>query len=257
MQKVGSSTSSAFRAVESLYEDLGANQAFWAVMTYPEYRDDQNEEAFFASGKEEIDKQINRLAKLGFDFQKGRCLDFGCGVGRLTHALSDYFEEAVGVDVSSSMIERARTLQRNDNTQFVLNKREDLSLLASESFDFIYSDKTIQHIPYPASKNYIQDFFRVLKPGGLAVFLVHDCDHSEEGSFKFFLERKFRELVRPFFKKLRGKPPVQIHPISHKNIEKFVTSAGAKLLHRDADTDYTRRIGGNLRTWYWARRIKE
>ncbi len=247
--------SSAFKAVETLYEDLGENQAFWAVMTYPEYLDDQNEDAFFESGREEIQTQISRLSELDFEFQKGRCLDFGCGVGRLTNALAEHFKEAVGVDVSSTMIERAKQIRRRGNTQFVLNKREDLAQLVEASFDFVYSNKTIQHIPYPASRNYIKDFFRLLKPGGLAVFLVHDCKHRDEGSWPFNLARWQRETVRPFFKKLRGKPPVQIHPISKRNIEKFVQDAGGEILHNETDTSYTRRKRGNLRTWYWARRI--
>ena len=246
--------SSAFKAVETLYEDLGENQAFWAVMTYPEYLDDKNEDAFFESGKEEVKAQIKRLAELNFDVQKGRCLDFGCGVGRLTNALAEHFESAVGVDVSSTMIDRANKIRRQSNTEFVLNKREDLAQLEEASFDFVYSNKTIQHIPYPASKNYIKDFFRLLKPGGLTVFLVHDCKHHEEGSFAFKLVKWHREKVRPFFKKLRGKPPVQIHPISKQNIEKFVTDAGGEILHSETDTSYTRRKSGNLRTWYWARR---
>lgn len=254
MTKQEENQSAAFKAVESLYEDLGENQAFWAVMTYPEYLDDKNEDAFFGSGKEEVQAQINRLAELDFQIQKGRCLDFGCGVGRLTNALAEHFESAVGVDVSSTMIDRANEIRRQTNAEFVLNKREDLAQLEEATFDFVYSNKTIQHIPYPASKNYIKDFFRLLKPGGLTVFLVHDCYHHEEGSLGFNLVKWHREKVRPFFKKLRGKPPVQIHPISKQNIEKFVTDAGGEILHNETDTAYTRRKSGNLRTWYWARR---
>ncbi|MDA9764685.1 MAG: class I SAM-dependent methyltransferase [Opitutales bacterium] len=254
MSVTSSPISSAFKEVESLYEDLGKKQAFWAAMTYPEYLDDQNEDAFFESGKAEVDAQIHRLSELNFSVNKGRCLDFGCGVGRLTNALAQHFEEAVGVDVSSTMIDRANEIKRASNTAFVLNKREDLAQLKSDTFDFVYSNKTIQHIPYPASKNYIKDFFRALKPGGLAVFLVHDCKHTEEGSLQFNFAKWYREKARPFVKRLRGKPPVQIHPISKTNIEKFVHDAGGEILHCETDNSYTRRKRGNLRTWYWARK---
>ncbi len=37
----------------------------------------------------------------------GKALDFGCGVGRLTQALADYFNEVAGVDVSPTMVNKA------------------------------------------------------------------------------------------------------------------------------------------------------
>ena len=249
-----SSGATAFEKVEALYEELGESQALWAVMTYPEYRDDKNLEDFLESGISEIDLQMDRLKQLGLDVRAGRCLDFGCGVGRLSHALASHFDEVVGVDISSTMLEKAEEIKKSDEVSFVLNKRDDLDCLEPASFDFVYSNKTIQHIPYPASKNYIQGFFRCLRPGGVAAFLVHDCKHSEEGSLSFNLARWHRENVRPFFKKLRGKPPVHIHPISSRNIQKFVESVGGQILHFETDTGYTKRRRGNLRTWYWARK---
>ena len=247
--------SKAFQNVEALYENLGDEQALWAVMTYPEYRNDENVDKFFDSGREEIELQLKKLEELSIDYLKGKCLDFGCGVGRLTHALGRYFQNAIGVDVSSTMIQKAEEIKKQDNVSFILNKKDNLSQLESSSFDFIYSNKTIQHIPYPASKNYIKDFFRLLKPGGVAVFLVHNCKHAEEGSLKFNYLKWYRESVRPFLKKVRGKPPVQIHPISDKNIAKFVKDAGGEVIKWETDSSYTRRRKGNLRTWYWTRRL--
>jgi ubiquinone/menaquinone biosynthesis C-methylase UbiE len=152
------------------------------------------------------------------------------------------------------MIGKAEAIKRQSNVQFLVNKRADLQQIESESLDFVYSNKTIQHIPYPASKNYIQEFFRIIKPGGVAVFLVHKCKHADEGSLRFNYLRWYREKVRPFFKRLRGKPPVQIHPISKENIERFVNHAGGEIIHWEVDTSYTKRRQGNLRTWYWTRR---
>ena len=245
----------AFEKVEALYEDLGHKQALWAVMTYPEFRDDENVDNFFESGVSEIKLQMDRLADLSIHIEHGQCMDFGCGVGRLTNALGDYFSSVTGVDVSSTMIEKANNLKKLSHVNFLLNKREDLGSLEDSTFDFVYSNKTIQHIPYPASKNYVKDFIRVLKPGGVAAFLVHNCKHAEEESFKFNLQKWFRETIRPFVKKLRGKPPVQIHPISKQNIEKFITEAGGEIIHWETDRSYTKRKSGNLRTWYWTRKL--
>lgn len=58
------SISSAFKDVESLYGDLDKIIAV----------------------------HILKLKNLSIDVNKGKCLDFGCGVGRLTNALALYFE---------------------------------------------------------------------------------------------------------------------------------------------------------------------
>jgi len=114
-------SSRAFKNVEALYEELGESQALWAVMTYPEYRDDKNIERFFESGVTEIKLQLQRLRQLKIQVEPGVCLDFGCGVGRLTNALAPHFEKVIGVDVSSSMIKKAEEIKKYENVAFQLN----------------------------------------------------------------------------------------------------------------------------------------
>ncbi|WKB35196.1 class I SAM-dependent methyltransferase [Terrilactibacillus sp. S3-3] len=40
---------------------------------------------------------------------KGRLLDLGCGTGKLTFPLAPYFEEAIGIDISSDMLQSAQS----------------------------------------------------------------------------------------------------------------------------------------------------
>ena len=40
-------------------------------------------------------------------------LDFGCGVGRLSHALADLFLNVTGIDVSPTMVAKANELNNN------------------------------------------------------------------------------------------------------------------------------------------------
>ena len=103
-------------------------------------------------------------------FTPGTCLDFGCGVGRLTRPLSESFLETVGIDVAKSMIVVARRYNRNPRCRFVVNREPDLRSVNSSTFDFVHSCLVLQHIPPDVTIRYIEEFLRVAKPGGLVVF---------------------------------------------------------------------------------------
>ncbi|MFQ5547406.1 MAG: class I SAM-dependent methyltransferase [Woeseia sp.] len=128
----------ALKDVQITYEDYGRKDPFYAALSRRDAKGnrwDVNE--FFASGKKEIAKALNDLAGVGIAVNRGRAMDFGCGVGRLTQALCEQFDEAVGVDISCSMIERAEQYNRFGNRCFYrVNTTDDLNLLDSESFDF-------------------------------------------------------------------------------------------------------------------------
>ena len=56
----------------------------------------------------DVDQIIVDIAGRDIPLGKGKALDFGCGVGRLSQALADYFDRVVGADVSPTMIGLAR-----------------------------------------------------------------------------------------------------------------------------------------------------
>ncbi len=100
-----------------------------------------------------------------------RALDFGCGLGRLTRALLDHYTEAHGVDISATMIEALSEL--TPRCHFHLNNSQDLSLFSKQTFDLVYTNRVLQHMPCPAMiEKYISEFFRITVPGGFVVFQV-------------------------------------------------------------------------------------
>ena len=115
---------------------------------------------------------MQTLAPLNLPKNKGTALDFGCGAGRLTRALSYYFDRSTGVDVSETMIAKARELNQ-DRTQctFQVNDTDDLAVFSSNYFDLIFTILVLQHVPSVSLiKGYIKEFARCLKPGGILVF---------------------------------------------------------------------------------------
>src|SRR5260370_36452354 len=68
---------------------------------------------FLATGEKEIGRVMDYISGLGVRLNfSGTCLDFGCGVGRLTQALAKRFRHCTGVDISSVMIEKANSINR-------------------------------------------------------------------------------------------------------------------------------------------------
>lgn len=144
----------------------------WAVVSHPERRGAWTADEFFATGEHEIAGIVVGLEEHGLMPAAGRALDFGCGLGRLTRALSRRFDEVVGVDVSATMIKDARQLNADvPNCRFALNEGSDLAALAPASFDLVLSLITLQHVSSRAAiRAYIREFARVTAAGGTIVF---------------------------------------------------------------------------------------
>ena len=156
------------------WEDWGRVDPLWAILAQPETRRGRwDVDEFFATGVAWIATILAHAQHLGFPLERGTALDFGCGVGRLTRALAPEFERTYGLDVSSTMIERARQLDEErgrSGAEYVLHDREDLSRYESGSLDLVLSFLVLQHRPErEAIERYLREFVRVLSPGGIAV----------------------------------------------------------------------------------------
>lgn len=166
--------------LERTWDSWGRMDPMWAVLSEPEKQDGRwDPDQFFQTGRAEIAALMGHLAELGRPERHRRCLDFGCGVGRLTQALAEYFERADGVDIAASMVERARALNRHgDRCRYSVNVRNDLRLFPDATFDLLYSRLVLQHIPPDIASSYVPEFIRLLEPGGIAVFYIPVYDDS-------------------------------------------------------------------------------
>ena len=145
--------------------------AFWVILTDSRcYGRKWNKEEFFSTGEEEIGRVFSFMERASIRVPCGSFLDFGCGVGRICRPLRKQFEQGIGVDISPKMIELARTYV--PDVEFLVNQNDSLERLEDNSIDFIYSHIVLQHIPNEYQKRYLEEFLRILKPGGLAAFQI-------------------------------------------------------------------------------------
>lgn len=94
-------------------------------------------------------------------------------MGRLTQALARHFDRVTGVDIAPTTIELGRQYnEHGDRVEYVLNERSDLSVLPDNQFDFVYSFIVLQHGLPAYAHQYIREFIRVTRPGGIILFQI-------------------------------------------------------------------------------------
>jgi ubiquinone/menaquinone biosynthesis C-methylase UbiE len=94
-------------------------------------------------------------------------LDFGCGSGRLSVALSDLEIDYLGIDVVDDLLAYAR---RRSNPAFVFQRHTALSIpRPSDSLDMACAFSVFTHLQHHETYVYLADIRRALKPGGVCV----------------------------------------------------------------------------------------
>jgi trans-aconitate methyltransferase len=150
----------------------------WAILSCPEQRGGWDHEQFFASGRDDVDQLMAEIGAVGLSLSGTRALDFGCGLGRLTHALADHFDQVIGVDISPKMIARARSLNSPSGVcEYRINDTGDLRWCPDASCDLVVSLLTLQHMRPRYALGYLAEFLRVLRPG--AVLAVQLPSHQQ------------------------------------------------------------------------------
>lgn len=112
-------------------------------------------------------------------------LDFGCGIGRIASSVAPLVKEYYGVDFSEEMVEKAKVYHKNcNNIRFFVNNGYDLSIFEEGVFDFVYSCLVFIHIHREQIIPYVDEIYRILKPGG--VFYTRNFPRKEKYDNGFF-----------------------------------------------------------------------
>jgi SAM-dependent methyltransferase len=228
--------------LEQIWTELGQDDPMWVVLTDPDKKGGRwTAEQFFQTGREEVGQMMKKLADSGINFQRGKALDFGCGLGRLSQALSHYFSSVDGVDISASMIEKARTFnQAPERVCYHLNQKADLSLFPPATFDFICTFICLQHIPTQFQLGYISEFMRLLKPGGVAHF---QTIHAQglRALVPDWLTETYRKL------KHRGKAFIPMYSVSTRRVLDAI-QAGGGVVKTHGTSNYEKRWESRFRS---------
>ncbi len=213
------------------WNTLGVADPLWAVYVDPLKRGGRWQvDEFLATGRQEIAVAMHELTELGLAAHRDAALDFGCGVGRLTAALSDHYGTVTGVDVSPSMLEHAQRIHSaNERCRFVYNDQPDLSVFSDNSFDLVYSSLVLQHLPPRLSDGYLREFVRVVRPGGAVVLMVPERHlRTPRGLVYTYAPRP---LIAWIQQRVFGYPaPMRMQTVPARRIRLLVGPLGAQLI---------------------------
>lgn len=143
-----------------------------------------------------------------------KALDFGCGAGRSTRFLKSLGFDAVGIDISSSMIQLAKSSDPAGSYQLVQDG--DFRALQSGGFDLVLSAFAFDNIPDVARRSeLLRSLKRLLANDGRIIVLgstpeiyTHEWASFTTSSFLENRSAKSGDTVRTVMKDIDDQRPV-------------------------------------------------
>jgi SAM-dependent methyltransferase len=239
------------------WDAVGKTNPLGAILTRDGALGEWALDEFWETGRDEVARFLQERARLAPAASTDRALDFGCGVGRISRALSEHCGQVTGVDVAESMIARAREWNADRaNCTFLVNSTPDLSQFPTGSFTLVYSRLVLQHIPPPHNRAYIAELLRVLAPGGAGMFQVPQPDGASRALVANApitghpLKRLIPRPIVILWRRLKypvavpaSEPWRQIYGVSRDEVTSSIERAGGQLL--EAVPDHAHGAGGS------------
>jgi len=205
------------------WRELGQTEPHWSVLTSDRYKAasiDQTRDEFYRTGHDQVAFLEALFGRSGYAFPKdGVCLDFGCGVGRITLALAPHFAKVIGVDVSASHLKIAIERQQQQNISNVIFKSigqlDDISQL--DRFDMLVTFIVRQHNPPPIIAAILDRLLSHLNPGGFAVFQLPTFIANYRFSISDY-------LAAP------RSPNMEMHPLPQRHVYKILERNSCRLI---------------------------
>jgi SAM-dependent methyltransferase len=228
------------RGNKQAWNDWGSIDPLWSIITHPGLKHGRwTIEEFWRLGEDEISHVMSAAAHLGLPGRRDEALDFGCGVGRLTRAMTRYFSNCTGVDVAETMIDQAERLNQGYPCRFLVNDTDNLAQFEDSIFDFVYTALVLQHLPaVDVIRTFIAEFLRVLKPdGGLLAFQLPTYVPPRSLRNRLRLRtRAFAALSalgldkRVLYDRFKLVPVMQMNFIPKQDVLTYLGSLGASIL---------------------------
>lgn len=192
------------------WESYAKKNAEYYILTNDkvDYSTPEGQAYFFKTGEEFTRYSLDKVEK--YLQARGRALEIGCGIGRLTFPHSYLFEEIHAVDISMTMLTKLNKLATERSVYNIKTFLSDDAWDQPEIFNYAYSFIVFQHIEsFRIIEDYIQKIARSLKLSGIAQLQFDTRHQSLPYKIRniipeFLLPRTYRKGVR----RIRRNPEV-------------------------------------------------
>jgi O-antigen chain-terminating methyltransferase len=152
----------------------------------------------FRGPREEIKRRLRFYLPIVENCRAGKrgrpIVDLGCGRGEWLELLREQKLTATGVDLNKTMIDQCKQRALNVVQADAL---EFLRGLPDHSHGAITGFHIIEHLPLDTLVSLIAETFRVLHPGGVAIFESPNCKNLTVGACNFYIDPTHRNPVFP------------------------------------------------------------
>lgn len=168
-----------FLRIQEEWTQFGSDDPYWSVLTHDKFKmntiDQKMKNEFYESGKGDFDVLQAYCTKHHIPLPKGRCLELGCGVGRVTHYLAKHFDHVDAVDISAPHLrlcdENLKAQRISNFTPIWLNNFLNFKTQLGE-YDCFYSVIVLQHNPPPVQQYMLSLILSKIAPGGICLFQI-------------------------------------------------------------------------------------
>lgn len=236
--------SRAAKGMKRYWETRARENATWYVDTSCDY-DHPDMGDFFATGGNVVRGAL--LDAPVAPHGRGLAVEIGCGLGRISLALADHFEQVVGVDVSEEMVKQAESLVHHDRVSFRVGNGEDLRSLDDGTADFVLTFTVFQHMPdIGLIEGYVSEASRILKPGGVLAAQWNNLPHPRRWRVQGGLWRLARQAHWPGKQDLRIAPQFLGLRVPVARIRRMCERSGLEVVGVRGE--------GTLFAWIWSRK---
>lgn len=131
---------------------------------------------FLKNGADNVASLFLFAREAGVDLATAsRILDFGCGCGRVIRHLPKHTSAALyGVDYNPKLIEWCAA---NLTGRFARNRLTPPLNFPAAYFDAVYLLSVFTHLRRTTQARWLEEFARIVRPGGAVLVTFHDEDH--------------------------------------------------------------------------------
>jgi len=179
----------------------------------------QDSKFYVTSSFHSASSSLNRCVEI-LNPTKGILLDIATGGGHVAIKMAEHCDQVVASDLTKGMIESTRENATNKKIQNIYFLRTDSEKISIPDSSLDYVSVRIAPHHFSEISSFVEEVFRVLKPGGKFIFVDNICPE----------EAMEAELYNIFEKK---RDPSHNICLSMSKLNEIFVNSGFKILHTE------------------------